>query len=76
MVPPVNGRAGLPGRRPTAVEEAGGRRPVRLYVAIGAIGAGVGTTALRVPTSGVSYESGRVIGCDGLRVPAPGESFW
>lgn len=49
---------------------------MRLYVAIGAIGAGVGTTALRVPTSGVSYESGRVIGCDGLRVPAPGESFW
>ena len=45
---------------------------MRLYVAIGAIGAGVGTTALRVPTSGVSYESGRVIGCDGLRVPAPG----
>ena len=49
MVPPVNGRAGLPGRRPTAVEEAGGRRPVRLYVAIGAIGAGPApapTTAL------------------------------
>ena len=53
-----------------------GRRHARLYVAIGATGAGVGTTALRVPTSGVSYESGRVIGCDGLRVPAPGESFW
>ena len=64
MVPPVNDRAGLPGRRPTAVEEAGGRCPVRLYVAIGAIGAGPARRRRHRPA------------CLRLRVPVPRGSLW